>query len=444
MTGWWGPRRAAPRGAVAERGVPSTAGAGTATGRRELLAGTVGGVVESFDWTIYAVLAPYFASRMFAGHDEVTKVLVAYAGFAISFVVRPVGSYLLGRVADARGRRFALMVSMGTICAGSLVIAALPTAATAGLAAPALLLLVRAVQGVAMGGENPSVAAYVTETAPAGRRFLHSALSYCGVIIGNVLCFAVVGALLLGFGEQGVVDGGWRIGFVVGAVLGLLAFWVRGTAAESGEFRRDAAPRPRLRGQLRNMVAVFLMTTGTTVGYYFGTTYLPEFAEQAGVSHAAANNLGMVPNLVLLMAAMAVAGVLADRFGAVRVFRIGLVLLALVTVPVMTALTAGRLPVWVATALYLVLGVAPTISLANVLFAEVFPVRVRVVAMGVPFTLGVALFGGTFPLVAQGLGAAGLLDAVPWAAAGAAALGLVGTAVLSPARQPVTAVPNDE
>src|SRR5699024_1982394 len=126
----------------------------------------------------------------------------------------------------------------------------------------------------------------------------------------------------------------------------------------------------------------------------------PEFAAQAGVPNAATNNLSMVPNLLILIAAMAGAGLLADRFGGMRVFRTGLALLVVITVPVMSGLAAGWLPLWVAAVIYLVLGVAPTIALANVLFAPLFPVRIRVLAMGVPFTCGVALFGGTFPLVA--------------------------------------------
>src|SRR5690625_2072024 len=108
---------------------------GSQRGRRELVAGAVGGVVESFDWRIYAVLAPYFAAQMFAGDNEVTKMLAAYAGFAISFVMRPLGSYLLGRLADVRGRRFSLVVSMATISLGSLVIAMVPTADSIGIAA---------------------------------------------------------------------------------------------------------------------------------------------------------------------------------------------------------------------------------------------------------------------------------------------------------------------
>ncbi|CAM04864.1 MHS family alpha-ketoglutarate permease-like MFS transporter [Saccharopolyspora erythraea NRRL 2338] len=413
---------------------PGSAARARGGGRRELLAGAVGAAVESFDWTIYAVMAPYFASQMFAGDDELTKLLAAYAGFAVSFVVRPLGSYLFGRLADSRGRRFALVASMGTICLGSLLISALPTAASIGIAAPVLLVLLRAVQGVAMGGEPPSVAAYITETAPKDRRFLYSGLSHGGVIVGNVLCFAVVGFLLLWMGERGVADGGWRLGFVFAALFGLLAFWVRRTAAESGAFERAAtsgAAQPvRVRAHVRNMVAVFLMTTGTTVGYYFGTTYLPAYAAQVGVAHAASNNLSMIPSLLVLLVAMAVSGLLADRFGGMRVFRAGVGMLVVITVPVMAGLAGGVLPLWAATVIYLVLGVGPTVALVNVLFTRMFPVGVRVVCMGLPYTLAVALFGGTFPMVAQALGAVGLLHAVPWVAASLAAVSLAGTAVL--------------
>ncbi|MER5391544.1 MFS transporter [Saccharopolyspora sp. NPDC002686] len=399
-------------------------------GRRELIAGAVGGIVESFDWTIYAILAPFFASQMFAGEDGLTKLLSAYAGFAVGFVVRPLGSYLLGRIADARGRRFSLVISMATICLGSLLIAVLPTAATIGVAAPVLLVLLRALQGIAMGGENPSVAAYITETAPENRRFLYSSLSYTGAFIGNIVCFVVVGALMAVMGEQGVTDGGWRIGFVVAAVFGVLAFWVRSSAAESEEFESEKQveePRPKVREHLRNMLSVFLMTTGTTVGVYYGTVYLPEYAAQVGVEHSVATNLEMVPALLALIAAMAVSGLLADRFGGMRVFRVGALALAVGTVPLMTALAQGWLPMWAVATCYLVLGVAPTTAVANVMYSEVFPVAVRVVAMGVPFTLAIALFGGTFPLLAEGLAALGSLTAVPWVAAGTAVITLLGT-----------------
>ncbi|MGW5118100.1 MFS transporter [Streptomyces noursei] len=426
------------------RGSTPSAGEDVRKGRRALLAATVGGVVESFDWTLYAVLAPFFAAQVFPGDDPVTQLLGAYLGFAVGFVVRPLGSYLMGRIADARGRRFGLTLSMAVISAASVLIALLPTAATIGAAAPVLLVGLRLVQGLSMGGENPSAAAYVTETAPRSVRFLYSALSYSGVIIGNILSFGVLTLLLTTLGKDGVTGGGWRIGFLVAAVLGLLALWIRRGAQESEEFAEQAAHRPTgaerralLRTHSRQLAAVFLITLGATVGYYFGTTYLPQYAAQLGVVSAADSAAAMLLPLLALIAAMAVVGRLADRLGALRTLRTGLALLTVATVPLMTALAHRTLPMWLVTVVYLLLIAAP-IGLANVLFAQLFPVAVRVVAMGVPFTLATGLFGGTFPLLAQALGKAGHLTLVPWWAAGAAAVSFLGTFLLRPPTDPST------
>ncbi|MEU6115177.1 MFS transporter [Streptomyces sp. NPDC047117] len=409
-------------------------------GRKALLAATVGGVVESFDWAIYAVLAPYFAASMFPGDDPVTKLLAAYLGFAVGFVVRPFGSYVVGRFADSRGRRFALTLSMTIISGASVLIAVLPTAALIGTAAPVLLIVLRLVQGLSMGGENPSAAAYVTETAPRHLRFLYSSISYSGVVIGNILSFGVLTLLLVTLGEDGVRGGGWRIGFLVAAALGLVALWIRRGVQESAEFTEAGADGPKgaerralYRSNLRNMAAVFLISVGATVGYYYGTTYLPQYAQQLGVVSGTESAASMLGPLVLLVAAMVVVGRLADRLGALRTLRAGLCLLAVATVPLMLALAHGAIPMWLVTVVYLALIAAP-IGLTNVLFAQLFPVAVRVVAMGVPYTIAIGLFGGTFPLLAQGLAKAGHLTLVPWWAAGAAAVSLAGTFLIRPAR----------
>ncbi|MFR9673810.1 MFS transporter [Streptomyces sp. TR06-5] len=415
-----------PAGTTAEAAKPQ------GNGRRELLAATVGGVVESFDWTIYAVLAPYFAAHMFPGDDPLAKLLGAYLGFAVGFVVRPFGSYIVGRISDRRGRRFGLMLSMGLISGASFLVAALPTTEQIGVAAPILLVALRLVQGLSMGGENPSAAAYVTETAPKRLRFLYSGISYSGIIVGNILCFGVLTAMLTVLGEDGVTDGGWRIGFVIAGLLGLLSLWVRRMAQESGEFTADsgktaepaaaAAERRRLfRSSSRNMVAVFLTTLGITVSYYFGTTYLPQYAERLGLISGADGTASMLAPLTLLIVAMATSGLIADRVGSARTARAGLALLALCTVPIFEAMGAGLLPVWLATMLHLLCLAAP-LALFNVFFARLFPVMIRVVAMGLPFTVAVGLFGGTFPMVAEALAGAGHIGLVPWLAAAASAI----------------------
>ncbi|MFF2502544.1 MFS transporter [Streptomyces sp. NPDC058067] len=416
---------------VAAPAVQSVHG-GTDNGRKALLAATVGGVVESFDWAIYAVLAPYFASQLFPGDDPVTKLMAAYLGFAVGFVVRPFGSYVMGRLSDTRGRRFGLTLSMAIISGASVLIAALPTASMIGVGAPVLLLLLRLVQGLSMGGENPAAAAYVTETAPGRLRFLYSAISYSGVIVGNILSFGVLAVLLATLGKDGVAGGGWRIGFLVAAALGLLALWIRRSAEESEAFAEQKSTTTRAerfalyKANARNMLAVFLLTLGITVGYYYGTTYLPQYAEKVGAASGADSAAAMLLPLVVLIGAMVFAGRTADRVGELKAIRVGLGLLALGTVPLMLALAHGTMPMWLVTTFYLLL-VATPLGVTNVLFAQLFPVAVRTVAMGVPFTVGVGLFGGTFPLLAEWLGKTGHLAAVPWWAAAAATIAFLAT-----------------
>ncbi|MCB5906852.1 MFS transporter [Streptomyces pinistramenti] len=416
-----------------------------AAGRRALLAATVGGIVDSFDWTLYAVLAPYFAVQLFPGDDPVTAVLGAYLGFAVGFIVRPFGSYVMGRISDARGRRFGLTLGMALTAAASALVAVVPTAGAIGAGAPVLLMLLRLVQGVSMGGANPSAAAYVAETAPRRMRFVYSSISYSGVVVGNILSFGVLALLLATLGADGVTAGGWRIGFLVAAVLGLTALWIRRSAEESGEFaeqrasgaaRTAAGRRALYRAHTRDSAAVFLITFGITVGYYFGTTYLPQYAHQLGVASEAESAASMLLPLLVLIGAMVGIGRVGDRVGALRTVRAGLGVLALGTVPLMLALAHRALPMWLVTVVYLVLIAAP-LGLANVLFARLFPVAVRVVAMGVPSTVATGLFGGTFPLLAQALGRAGQLSLVPVWAAGAAAVSFGATFLIRLPKGPV-------
>ncbi|MFI9030489.1 MFS transporter [Streptomyces sp. NPDC053560] len=244
----------------------------------------------------------------------------------------------------------------------------------------------------------------------------------------------------IGHSVSSRAGGGWRIGFLVAAALGLVALWIRRGVQESAEFTEAGADGPKgaerralYRANLRNMAAVFLISVGATAGYYYGTAYLPQYAQQLGVVSGTESAASMLGPLVLLIAAMVVVGRLADRLGALRTLRAGLCLLAVATVPLMLALAHGALPMWLVTVVYLTLIAAP-IGLTNVLFAQLFPVAVRVVAMGVPYTIAIGLFGGTFPLLAQGLAKAGHLTLVPWWAAGAAAVSLAGTFLIRPAR----------
>ncbi|MER6297980.1 MFS transporter [Kitasatospora sp. NPDC001539] len=413
---------------MTDRNETDPAGGEARTGgrRRELAAATVGSVVESFDWNVYAVLAPYFAADLFGhGKGGVSGVLGAYATFAVGFGARPVGSYLIGRLSDTRGRRFALSLGMAVIAAASLGIAVLPGQRSVGAWAAVLAVTARVVQGLAFGGEAPSVAAYVTETAPPRHRFAFSSVSYGGIILGSLLSFGVLTLLIHTIGKSGLEHGGWRWGFGAAALLGLGAVWVRRAAPESAEFHRararsraqgpDAARPPFLR-MLREhrwaVLTVFLNTLGGTVGYYFALVYLPQYAAAYHVidKEQAASFMTVVLGAVLVT--MLLTGAAADRFGLLPVARLGFGL----PVPAVGILLAGLRGGWLpfqAVAVLLGMLVATVLGTLNVFTGLLFPTEVRAVGLGVVNAATIAAFGGTFPLLAEWLDHHNRLGVIP-------------------------------
>ncbi|MEU6375808.1 MFS transporter [Streptomyces sp. NPDC046909] len=417
----------APPGAPTEATAPSR--------RRELSAATVGSIVESFDWNMYAVLAPFFATRLFPG-GTTGATLTAYAGFAVGFLARPVGSALIGRLADKRGRRFGLTLSMSVIAAASLLPALVPSREQIGIWAALLMVVARLVQGLAYGGETPTVAAYVTETAPPHRRFLFSGISYGGIIIGSLLAFATVAILDATVGADALADGAWRWGFVAAALIGVAAIWVRRSAPESEEFEREAAVHGSRRPPIRSVftrhstacVALFLMSVSTTVSFYFSLVYLPVYAAHAGAADQAAASAFMTVAYAVTLLAMLLAGALADRIGLIPVLRGAALATAVLVVPLLTAMDSGALDYRVVAVLLGLLVAAPAAAV-NLLSGLLFPTAVRAVGAGIVSAVAVAGFGGTFPLLAEALTVRGHAVVIPYYVAATAVLGVLGTFV---------------
>jgi MHS family alpha-ketoglutarate permease-like MFS transporter len=403
------------------------------TSRRALSAATVGSVVESYDWSMYAVLAPFFADQLFPGVGT-TATLMAYGGFAVGFLARPIGSVLVGRLSDRRGRRFGLMLCISVIAAASLLLAVVPSHAMIGAWSAVLVVTARLIQGLAYGGEAPTVAAYITETAPPRRRSLFSGISYAGVIIGSLMSFATVAALNATLGEEGLAAGGWRWGFVAAALIGLAAIWVRRSAPESEQFEEELEAHGTQRPPVRTVftqhpfacAALFLIVVGSTVSFYFSLVYLPVFADHIGAASKASASSFMPVVFVTTLAAMLLSGLLADRIGLIPVLRGGALMLTVAAVPLLYAMSSGSLPFDVVAVIFGVL-VAPQIALANLLSGLLFPVVVRAVGAGIVGAVAVSAFGGTFPLLAEALAVRGHSDLVPYYVAAAAAIGLGGT-----------------
>jgi MHS family alpha-ketoglutarate permease-like MFS transporter len=221
---------------------------------RSVIGGSMGNLVEWFDWYVYAAFSLYFANSFFPKGDLTAQLLNTSGIFALGFLMRPVGGWLLGMLADRYGRKRALTWSVTLMCFGSLMIACTPTYQTIGIAAPILLVIARMLQGLSVGGEFGAAATYLTEIAPPDRRGFWSSFQYVTLISGQLLALALL--LLLQFvvlNEAQLNEWGWRIPFVVGAILAISVFWLRRGIDETPDFLAEATSE-RAKGGVRALL----------------------------------------------------------------------------------------------------------------------------------------------------------------------------------------------
>jgi MHS family alpha-ketoglutarate permease-like MFS transporter len=384
---------------------------------RQLLAASVGNAVEWYDWYAYTFLATYIADQVFpkSAGNSLVPLLSTFAVFAVGFFMRPVGGLLMGAVADRRGRRAALTVTILLMGGSSLLVGVTPTYGAVGVLAPVVLVVARLLQGLSVGGEFAASTTFLVESAGPGRRGLFSSFQYVSTSIGQLTASGVA-ALLVGVLGDGQMDGwGWRVPFLVGAVLSLVGFWIRQGAVETREVADG--PRPGLFDALRHHPRASLLicgiTAGGTLAYYTWTSYLPTYAElNTGIGKSQALLAGTV-SLAFFAVLQPVGGLLSDRFGRrplLLFFGLGF---ALLSVPLLHGLTGSFLSLLVTQCAGMVLLTGFT-SISAAVNAEVFPARVRAAGIGFPYSLTVALFGGTAPYMGtlfKELGHSGLF---PW------------------------------
>jgi len=375
---------------------------------RNIIGGSAGNLVEWYDWYVYSAFTLYFAPSFFPSGNRTTELLSAALVFAVGFVMRPVGAWIMGVYSDHKGRKAGLTLSVSLMCLGSLMIALTPGYAQIGAWAPALLVFARMAQGLSLGGEYGSSATYLSEVAGERRRGFFSSFQYVTLISGQLIASAVLLVLQFAMTEEALEGWGWRIPFAIGAVLAFVVFYIRRRLTETESFKNaKAAGAPKsggwrlIREHPREASLVMALTAGGTLAFYAYTIYLPKFlVNTSGFDRETANRISTAA-LFVFMCLQPLGGALSDRIGRKPVMAAFGVLGVLFTVPIFGTLAHVRDPyaafALVMAALVIVTGYT---SINAVVKAELFPAHIRALGVALPYALANTIFGGTAETVA--------------------------------------------
>jgi len=371
-----------------------------------IMAASSGNLVEWFDFYVYSFTTIYFAPSFFPKSNETVQLLQAAAVFAIGFLMRPIGGWMFGKIADRRGRKTSLVISVVMMCAGSLLIAVLPTYSQIGLLAPLLLLLARMVQGLSVGGEYGATATYLSEVALRGQRGFFSSFQYVTLIGGQLLAVLVIFILQQIMDEAALKAYGWRIPFVIGAITAVIALLLRRTLHETASAETMANKEAGSFAVIwRDHRGAFLSVLGYTAGgsliFYTFTTYMQKYLiNSAGMPKTTATTISMV-TLFVYMCMQPLFGALSDRIGRRASMMAFGALGALLTMPLMTAIGSASSPVIAGVLICVALAIVSIYtSVSAIVKAEMFPPQVRALGVGVGYAISNAIFGGSAEVVA--------------------------------------------
>ncbi len=375
---------------------------------KSIFRGSVGNLIEWYDWYVYAAFSIYFAKSFFPHGDLTAQLLNTSAIFAVGFFMRPIGGWLMGSYADRKGRKKALISSVFLMCFGSLIIACTPNYNTIGIAAPILLVFARLLQGLSVGGEYASSATYLSEMATKDRRGFYSSFQYVTLIAGQLLALTVLILLQHVFLTNAELEAwGWRIPFALGALFSLVALYLRYGMQETQTFTAHEKIQPKenlMRTLLRYPKEIFIvvgLTMGGTLAFYTYSTYMQKYlVNSVGMTRDDATLISAA-TLIGFMLLQPLIGVLSDKIGRRPILISFGVLGTLGTVPILSSLSHTT-TWWGAFSLIMIalVVVSGYTSINAVVKAELFPVEIRTLGVGLPYATTVSLFGGTAEYVA--------------------------------------------
>ena len=370
-----------------------------------IIGASSGNLVEWFDFYVYSFCAIYFAPAFFPSNNPTTQLLNAAGVFAAGFLMRPIGGWLFGRIADKKGRRVSMMISVLLMCTGSLMVACMPTYATIGSAAPVLLLLARLIQGLSVGGEYGTSATYMSEISLHAHRGFFASFQYVTLIGGQLLAVLVVLVLQQTLTLAQLHAWGWRIPFVLGAVSAVVALYLRKslneTASDASRKNQDAGT---LAGLMKHKVA-FMTVVGFTAGgsliFYTFTTYMQKYLVNTAHMNAKTASFVMTYALLCYMLMQPLFGALSDKIGRRANMLCFGTLATLFTLPILHALKDITSPYAAFGLIFAALAIVSFYtSIGALIKAEMFPTEVRALGVGLSYAVGNALFGGSAEFVA--------------------------------------------
>ena len=382
-------------------------GSQKAGARRNVIAAMIGNIMEYYDFVIYAFLAQSLARNFFQG-DKYGGMLATFATFGVGFLARPLGGAIIGAIADKRGRRVALVITIIGMAIGTVGIGFLPTYATAGLLAPVLLLALRLIQGLAAGGEWGTAASFLVESAPDGKRGLFGGLGQASITASALLSSVVVMILNASYSTSEIDQWAWRVPFLLGGLLLPVGIYMRRNLDETPAFVKaktvSAPVSASGRVTATRMGKLFSINIINTVAYYVMLGYMPTFlSKYAGLTTTQALISNSIA-LVVLVAATPLVGKLSDRFGRkpfLLLTCIGFALFSVVLFRVM--LNGASFGLIIAIQIFFNLVLAGFSGAGVSTFCEIFPTQSRTMLLSISYSLSTAIFGGFAPFISTWL-----------------------------------------